>query len=1690
MTPEVAATVPELFAAQVARDPGATALLDGDTELTYAQLDASSDRLGRHLAELGAGPEALVGVMMDRGTDLVVALLGILKAGAAYLPIDPGQPMARTVAMTESADVRVVVADRGYHDLVRRCMPDAAIVSADAGTSGATSSLAALRPDHPAYVMFTSGSTGQPKGIVTTHQNVADLVRDRCWQSAAPVRGLMHLPHTFDGSTCELWVPLLTGGCVLLAPRERMEAGLLRALIARYRLTHVHPAAGLFRVIAEEDPAAFSTLTEVSTGGDVVPAGAVRRVMEAVPGIRLRPMYGPTETTFCVTQIPFEDAERIGAVLPIGRPLDNTRVFVLDDALRPVPVGVAGELYVAGAGLARGYLGRAGLTGERFVACPFPLVSGERMYRTGDVARWNRDGALEFVGRADEQVKVRGFRIEPGEVEAALTAHPLVAQAVVMAREDVPGDKRLTGYITTAGGAAGVGGVVREWAAGRLPAYMVPSAVVVLERLPVTGNGKLDRAALPVPDYGADAGAGRGPESVREEVLCAAFAEVLGVPRVGVDDDFFALGGHSLLAVRLVERLRARGVWVDVRTLFTAASPARLAAVGGREPVAVPPRVDVPDGGELTAGMLPLAGLNADQLRTVLAAAPGGVVDVYRLAPLQEGLLFLHRLRAGEGSDLYLLRQVLRFDSRGRLDAFLAAWQQVIDRHEVLRTSIAWEGLPHPVQVVHRRAALPVTEITDDGDGDGDGDMGLGQRLLTRELQPLDLRRAPLMDTHIMAEPARTGRWFLVMRTHHITQDNTGLDAVLGEVAAILDGRGGDLPEPLPYREFVGSALLGIPEAEHEAYFASLLGDVTEPTAPFGILEVRSDGRDVREQRSSMDAELADRVRELARTAGVGPATFFHLLWSRVLAALTGRGDVVFGTVLFGRIQSGAGADRLPGLFMNTLPVRVRGDRSSVANALRAMQGQLAELMVHEHASLATAQRSSGVTAPAPLFTTLLNYRYNALSPQTSTPPGIEQLAVWERTNYPLAVSVEDFGTGFGFTVQAAAAIDPGQVTGLLHSAAAHLATALLDDPSVPIGQVEVLDPAERERVLVEWNDTARPLPAVTVPELFAAQAARTPGAIAVVCGHAAVSYAELDGRSGRLARYLTGLGAGPEDLVAVVMDRGVDLIVALLGILKSGAAYLPIDPQQPAERIAYLLADAKPVLLLATSGTTGRLPDGAAVTATLMDSPNLAAVLGDPSDDSAAALAGQRGPVPANAAYLIHTSGSTGRPKGVLVPHSGAVNLAAAQAERLGVAGSRRVLQFASVGFDAAIWELLMAVCSGASLVLTPAEDRLGAQLPRLVAEHRITHATLPPAVLSVMEPRDFAGLSTVICAGEALSDELVSRWAPGRRLINAYGPTETTVCATMSTPLARGQGVDIGAPIRNTRVFVLDEGLCPAPVGVAGELYVAGAGLARGYVGRAGLTGERFVACPFPEVAGERMYRTGDVARWTSEGVLEFVGRADEQVKIRGFRIEPGEIEAALTAHPLVARAVVVAREDGPGDKRLVAYVTTAGADADDSVGAALREWVADRLPEYMVPAAVVVLDELPVTRNGKLDRAALPVPDYGADAGAGRGPESVREEVLCAVFAEVLGAARVGVDDDFFALGGHSLLAVRLVSRIRVVLGVEAPIWAVFNAPSPARLAAELDEKGPARPGVRALVASGAGSGVVRAASAVVP
>ncbi|MEU2340119.1 amino acid adenylation domain-containing protein, partial [Streptomyces sp. NPDC013172] len=1196
VVPEV--SVPELFAAQVARTPDAPAVASGGVEVSYAELDARANRLARYLSGLGVGPESVVGLCLPRGVEMIVAVLGVWKAGGAYLPVDPEYPAERIGFMLSDAAPVCVLTVAGVagalSELEGTAGAEPVVVLDDPGMvaglaaekGGAPRGAVPVVPGCAAYVIYTSGSTGTPKGVVVEHRSVAALVAwagSRFGAAGEFERVLGSTSLSFDVSVFELLGPLCAGGCVevvedLLALADGTGG------VGEVSLVSAVPSA-LVRVLSGAG-SGLSGAGAVVLAGEGLSAGVLGAVREALPDAAVANIYGPTEATVYATAWFDDGAQRpeAGWVPPIGRPIGGARVFVLDDRLAPVPVGVPGELYIAGSGVARGYLGRAGLTAERFVADPFDTdpVGGGRLYRTGDVVRWGVDGNLVYLGRADEQVKVRGFRIEPGEIEAVIAGHPQISQAAVIVREDATGDKRLVAYVVPAAGAEADPVVLREHVGARLPEYMVPSAVMVLEALPLTVNGKLDRRALPAPDFASLAGSGRGPANVREEVLCQAFAEVLGLESVGVEDDFFALGGHSLLAVRLVEWLRVRGVSVSVRTLFEAPTPARLAAASGAVSVVVPENL-IPDGAQaITPEMLPLVELTETEIQAVVSGVEGGagnVADIYPLAPLQEGILF-HHLLADGGQDAYVLPSVIEFDDRSRLDGFVAALQQVVDRHDVFRTSVVWQGLREPVQVVWRSAVLPVTEVSLDTHA-----ADPAAELMSVVGLVMDLGRAPLLDLHV-AEVSG-GRWLGLVRVHHLVQDHTALDIVLDEIQTILAGRAEMLPEPLPFRDFVAQARAGLDSGEHEEFFRELLAGVEEPTAAFGVSDVRGDGSEVVHAIRGLDAGVVVRLREVARRLGASAATVMHVAWSRVLAVVAGRDDVVFGTVLFGRMNAGAGSDRVPGLFMNTLPVRVRTGDLGVLDAVTAMRGLLAGLLEHEHAPLALAQRASAVPADEPLFTALFNYRHNTAGGSQGAGEsdaaddggfeGLRPVFSREQTNYPLSVSVDDDGDGLGLMVDAVGPIDPRAVAGMLHTAVGDLVAALEDalegGAQTPLSGVSVLDGTELDRVLRQWNDTAAEVPVGTLPGLFAGQVARTPDAVAVVFEGESVSYAELDARANRLARYLSGLGVGPESVVGVCLPRGVEMVVALLAVLKAGAAYLPVDPELPAERVSFVLA-------------------------------------------------------------------------------------------------------------------------------------------------------------------------------------------------------------------------------------------------------------------------------------------------------------------------------------------------------------------------------------------------------------------------------------------------------------------------------------------------------------------------------------
>ncbi|MFG2572651.1 amino acid adenylation domain-containing protein [Streptomyces sp. NPDC048481] len=1581
-------TVPELFAAQAARTPAAVAVVCGEDRVTYAELAGRVDRLARRLVARGAGPETFVAIALPKSVDLVVAVLAVFRAGAAYLPLDPEHPADRLAFVLDDVDPLLVLTTASTElPGTRPRLHLDADASPDAdGDAARTGPLPAFAPDSAAaYVIFTSGSTGRPKGVVVEHRSLNSyLAWARDAYDSVERGALVHSPISFDLTVTGVFAPLTSGGAVDLVDLDG-DAPDTRPAFVKATPSHLSLLLNL--------PDAFSPSEQLVLGGESLMGELLDEWRRRHPGVTVINEYGPTETTVGCTEFRIAPGDAVpGGVITIGRPVWNTRMYVLDEKLRPLPVGVTGELYIAGDLVTRGYLNRLGLTAARFVADPYG-PPGSRMYRSGDLGRWNRHGELEFVARVDHQVKLRGFRIELGEVESAVGTHPDVSHAAVLLREDRPGDKRLVAYVTPAGLDLAA---VRAHAADRLPEYMAPSAYVALDRLPFTANGKLDRDALPEPE--ATAASAQGPRDAREEALCTIFAESLGVPSVGVDDVFFDLGGHSLLAARVVARVRDElGADVGIRTLFEAPTVAAFAA------------------------RIAASGPDAGPARPALAPRPRP--ERVPLSAAQRRLWFMYRFEGP--SPTYNVPLALRLTGRVDRPALRAALSDVVGRHESLRTVFGDEsGTPYQRIVT----AQPVLE---EEAGDGIAAAAAYAFRLDSELPVRCRLFSRSDDEHI-----------LLVLVHHIVTDGWSTGLLLRDLATAYEARSaGRAPRWTP---------LPVQYADFALWQQEVLGDESDPDSVLArqtafwrdtlagapdLLDLPLDrprpavlGHRGGSVPLSIGPGLYRAVADLARRRH---ASVFMVVQSALAAVLARYGagtDIPLGCAVAGRDEEAA--RELVGFFVNTLVLRTDVSGSPSLHELldRVRETDLAAFAHQDVPFERLVEALDPVRSPAhhPLFQVMLTLEnLDVAEPEL---PGLavhgEQVDT-ETAKVDLAfVLEEDETSGLNGIVRYAADLFDPETARALADSLVRLLTAAVAEPDTPLDRLDVLGPELSRRVLQEWNDTARDVPALTWPELFARQAARTPDRPAVQYGAETLSYAELDLRANRLAHLLRERGAGPGEIVALRLPRSADLVVAVLATLKAGAAYLPVDPGYPAERIAFMLDDARPVCELTPASFP--VPDGLPGT-----EPAVARRLDD-------------------AAYVIYTSGSTGRPKGVVVSHRGIAGLAANQAERYEAGPGNRVAQLISPSFDASVSELCLALLTGSCLVIPPGL-LAGDELAAFLADRRITQAHLTPAVLSGLPRTALPDLRVIVTGGDVPAADVAAYWSRGRRLVNAYGPTEATVDVASWVYDAPGrQPVPIGRPIANAGVYVLDRYLRPVPPGVTGELYTTGPGLARGYLDRPALTAGRFVADPF--APGGRMYRTGDLVRWDRTGRLVFAGRADTQVKLRGLRIELGEIESALAGQPGVTHAAAAVHAD-----RLVGYAVPApGVRLDPGE---LRGRLAVLLPAHMVPGVVVVLDSLPLNPSNKLDRKALPVPEVSA-ATTGRDPRSLREELLCGLFAEALALPRVGVDANFFELGGHSLLAMGLATRIGTALDVVTDVRTLFEAPTPALLAARLD------------------------------
>ncbi len=1654
----------DLVFAQAAATPDAIAVIFEESALSYGALARAAQRLAQSLRRRGIGPEIAVGVCLERSLEMPIALLAVLEAGGFYVPLDPDYPADRLTYMLTDSRVPLVLISAA----VRARLADLpeGVVWVDPGDWETLNPIApepvgraTTEPETLAYAIYTSGSTGKPKAGMNAHRGIVNRLlwmRERYAFGPAD-RVLQKTPFSFDVSVWELFLPLLSGARLVMArPGGHQDAGYLVELISREGVSVLHFVPSMLQVfVGQPGVAELSSLRALICSGEALPSALVDRffaLFSGHPGARQEPelhnLYGPTEAAVDVT----EQVCLPGlATVPIGRPIANLRIYLLDPERLPVPVGVPGELFIGGVGVGRGYLHRPQLTAAAFVPDGIGGEPGARLYRTGDLCRFAVDGAIEYLGRIDHQVKIRGFRIELGEIERALADHPNVSECVV-ATYGPATDRRIAAYLVAGSSNPPSIEELRTFLGRSLPLYMVPQAFVTLAALPLSPNGKVDRKALPAPEVSRGSLGERyvAPRTVAEQVLAAVWEHVLGVEQVGAHDNFFALGGDSIRSIQVLAMARERGLEISLQQLFQHQTIAALAAVA-----VSPSAVEAPTE--------PFS-LLAPEDRQRLPSGPGiALDDAYPLAMLQAGMLFHMVLRPEDppyhNVDSWQL--VARFDA----EAFARATADVVARHPVMRTSFHLTGFSEPIQMVHREATLPLTVFDLIHLTALEQQREVAALVRAEKLKIFDFTRAPQLRFHVhrLAED----RFQFTLTENHAIFDGWSLHSTLAEIFsryfAYLRGEtpASEAPLALTYRDFVAAERRTLESESAKTFWREHLAgaSVLELPRPNPVTQAPVGPR-VRRLIPNLSPEVSRAVRALARRSTVPLKSVLLGAHFKVMSLLSGSPDVMIGIGFNGRAEL-SGGDEVRGLFLNTLPVRFEvKDESFARTSERAFETER-DILPHRRYPYNRLQQENG---GRPFYDVIFNYiHFHVVDKMLAHEEiGVVGFHAAEGTNFLLQVAfapgTDEQGIHFALEYDGArlSETDAAWIAGYF----TRYFAALGQDPDASTATASLLAPEEREQIRAATALAVSPVAPPSLVELFARAVAAHGEREAVRCGNAGLTYAQLDRRANALAHRLIRDGVLPGDRVAVSLDRSADLIVALLAVLKSGAGYVPIDPTYPEERRAFLLKDSGARLLL----------------------DQVAVDLGQ-EDDTAPALRITAGDV----AYVIYTSGSTGKPKGVPVRHGEVARLMSATDSWFGFGPDDVWTLFHSYAFDFSVWEIWGALAYGGRLIVVPtAISRAPESFYRLVRDEKVTVLNQTPSAFQqliwaergVVEADGAAPLALryVIFGGEALDLAALAPWFerhPDACLINMYGITETTVHVTYR-PIEKAdvlakRGSLIGVPIPDLAVHVLDAFGVPAPLWVSGEMYVSGAGLAVGYLGRPELTAERFVPDSSSDRPGERAYRSGDLARRLSQGSgfdLEYLGRIDNQVKIRGFRIELAEIEAVLAAHPGVRRAIVVPREDVAGDKRLVAYVVL----ADDSISADdLRGAAQAKLPEYMVPAAVVILPELPLTPHGKVDVRALPLPAGTREATRQVfvEPRTPLEERIAAIWIEVLRIEKVGVRDGFFDLGGNSILATQVFARLRETFGFEVPMRTLFEEPTIERLAVtigELQARGP--------------------------
>jgi amino acid adenylation domain-containing protein len=1638
---------------QSARTPDNVAIEFDSQQVSYRELNARANQLAHRLQKLGIGPDHVVAIMMDRSLDMMISVLGVLKAGGAYLSLDSEHPRERLAFMLEDAAARVVLSQKHLVQLLPELTLPVIRLDADQESIAGESALnphSRTTPLNLAYITYTSGSTGKPKGVAMHHRPLVNLITFQMESSGATSqpRTLQFASLSFDVSFQEIFSTWSVGATLVLIKEEaRRDAWELWRILSRAKVERLFlPFVALQHLaeVTETERAVPQSLRQIITAGEQLKiTRQIRRMFERLPQCTLDNHYGPSETHLATMWRLEGEAAQWPRLPPIGRPIANAQVFVLDDQLEPVPVGIVGDLYIGGAGLAREYMNRAEQTAERFIPHPFNHQEGARLYRTGDLARYLSDGNLEYVGRVDNQVKVRGFRIETGEVESVLKHHPAVKQALLHAWEDESGQKRLVAYVVAARReeiprASELRSFLRE----QLPEYMVPSIFMTLEELPLTRSGKVDRRSLPAPDQSRPEMEDGyvAPVTPVEELLAGMWASVLKVERVGLYDNFFELGGHSLLATQLMSRVRgAFRVEITLRALFERPTVAALAHV-----------IEM----EMRAGQQP-------------APAPP-ISHASRAQPLplsfaQQRLRFLDQLEPG--NSFYNLSSAVNI--RGPLDvrALAASLWEIIRRHEALRTSFpVVDGQPVQKIEPHARPDLPLTDLSILPEMEREA---AAQRLAQEEAQrPFDLTIGPLLRLLLLRFSAQ--EHVLLLSMHHIISDGWSIGVLVREVAALyaafIEGEDSPLPELLvqyaDYAVWQREWLQGAALDAQLAYWKQQLADA--PT----LLELPASRprpavltfRGASEP-FELSREMLERLKDLSRREG---ATLFMTLlavFEVLLWRYTGETDILVGTPLANRTR--AETEPLIGFFVNTLVLRT--DLSGNPG-FRQLVGRVREVCLSGYAhqevpfeKVVEAVQPVRSLSHTPLFQVMFALQ-NAPLPALEL-KGLTLVAaeiINDTSRFDVTLSLEEHAEGLSGSLEFNSDLFDALTMKRMLGHYRRLLEAVAENDDALISDLPLLTEAEHQQLLCEWNETAvLHAPQMLAHELFEQQAERTPHAPALIVGGEPLTYLELNRRANQLAHYLRGFGVGPEIPVCICLEPSFEMIVGILAVVKAGGAYVPLDSTSPAGRLAFMLRDSRaPVLLTRESLSKAFAQSGAKMV--LMDTDQHEIMVQSVENPHRRMTAG-------NLAYVIYTSGSTGRPKGVAITHGSLFNLITWYAAAYRLTTEDRTTQLAGIGFDATVLEIWPALTTGLSLYLPDRETRLSPERLRdwLVAE-RITVCFVPTPAAELMLALEWppeTALRVMQVGGDTLHH--FPHPSLGFQVSNNYGPTENTVIVSyqiVRPQTEAGALPSIGRPVDNVQVYLLDQRMQPVPVGVPGELHVGGAQLARGYLYQPQSTAEKFIPNPFSEEPGTRLYKSGDRARYLPDGNLEFLGRLDQQVKIRGHRIEPGEIEAALGAHPQVRENAVICRDDERDEKRLVAYVVF--REGRPTINE-LRDMLMEKLPEYMVPSAFVFLDQLPLNVNGKLDRDALPRPDVSRPelASVYLAPVTELERNISGIWQEALGLEQIGMQDNFFDLGGHSLMIVQVQEKLRETLKREIAIVELFKYPTISALARHL-------------------------------